>query len=113
MHGELVPIVIVPAFFFMIAFIFATLSNNSVKRLVVSSQVSEALADKLLIQKPLPDTEGALKYGLVSVFLGISFILIQVLRLDAGDAMTYGILFLFCGGGLLSYYTLSRFKQRS
>lgn len=108
MHGELVPIIIVPALFFMIAYIFATISNNRLRRLLITNQVSSDVVDKLILGKPEPDLESALKYGLVGVFIGISFIIIEMLRLDGGDAMTYGILFLFTGGGLLSYYALAR-----
>ncbi|MDH5738426.1 MAG: hypothetical protein OEZ23_08940 [Gammaproteobacteria bacterium] len=111
MHEEIVPIIIVPAFFLMIAYIFATLSNNRVRRMIIDSQSSEELANKLLLQTPKPDTDVALKHGLVAVSIGLSFILIQVMRLDAGDAMTYGILFLFGGAGMLGYYGLARFIQ--
>lgn len=108
MHGELVPIIIVPAFFLMIAYITAVISNNSARRMAINSQASSDVVDKLFLESAAPDTEGALKYGLVGVSIGLAFICIEMMKLDAGDAMTYGILFLFAGGGMLCYYALAK-----
>lgn len=108
MSGEMVPIIIVPAFLLMIAYITAVISNNSARRTAINSQLSSDLVEKLFLAKPVSDTENVLKHGLVGVFIGLAFICIHVLRLDADEPMTYGILFLFAGGGMLSYYALAK-----
>lgn len=112
MHGELIPIIIVPAFFLMIAYITAVVSNNSARRHAINSQANGEVVEKLFLDSAAPDTEGALKYGLVGISIGLAFICIEIMRLDAGDAMTYGVLFLFAGGGMLCYYALAKILNK-
>lgn len=108
MSKELIPIIILPAFFMMIAYITAVISNNSARRTAINSKLSSDLVEKLFLAKPVSDTENVLKHGLVGVFIGLAFICIHILRLNADEPMTYGMLFLFAGGGMLSYYTLAK-----
>jgi len=104
MSGELVPIIILPAFFFALGFMVKVVSDNSARKALINSQASPDTIDKLFLQHRAPDLQNALKWGLVIVGIGISFVLLQVLSLDDDEPLSYGLVFLCGGGGLLAYY---------
>lgn len=64
------------------------------------------MVEKLFLERPLPDTDSALKWGLIIAAVGIAFCLLQILPFDEDEPITYGIVFLFGGASLLAYYAL-------
>ena len=56
-------------------------------------------------------SEANLKWGILSVLIGVAFAVIHVLNLDADEAMTYAVMFIFGGGGLLIFYALKQDKS--
>lgn len=106
MAEELIPIVVVSVFFWCIAYVTKTLSDNRVKRELVNVKADSETIDYLMLRSPPSERESSLKWGLVIVALGVAFGLIHLLRLDGDEAMTYAILFVFGGGALLGHYAL-------
>lgn len=107
MAEELIPIVLFITFFGSIAFITRVISDNRVKRELVNMKADRETIDYLMLQSPLPNRDGSLKWGIVSVAAGLAFALIHYMGLDGEDAMTYALLFVFAGGGLLVHYFIS------
>ena len=105
MPGELVPIIIA-SFFAAIAYISLVLSDNRVKRELINMKADKETIDHLLLQAPAQNNEGSFKWGLVAVALGSSLAMIHVLDLGQGEPMTYALLFIFGGAGLLGHYAL-------
>lgn len=106
MAEELIPIVVVSVFFWCIAFVTRTLSDNRVKRELINMKAEPEVIEQLTLRKPPADHESSLKWGLVIAALGVAFATIHVLRLDGDEAMTYALLFMFGGGALLAHYVL-------
>jgi hypothetical protein len=106
MPGEIIPIIIVPAFFFTIAYAIKVISDNRAKRTLINQNLSPDMVEKLFLERPLPDIDSALKWGLIICSIGIAFCLLQVLPFDEDEPITYGIVFLFGGASLLGYYAL-------
>lgn len=111
MPGELVPIIIMPALFWMIAYITSVISDNRVRRKLAESGVSQEVVEKLFLQRRVTDIDAALKWGLVGVAIGIAFAVIAVGGLDVESPMTYAVLFIFAGTGLLGFYGIKRKQQ--
>jgi|WetSurMetagenome_2_1015567.scaffolds.fasta_scaffold44783_3 hypothetical protein len=53
---------------------------------------------------------GALKWGILLLFLGIGFVAAKVLeqKFDFDDGITFGVVLLFIGAGFLTYYLIVR-----
>lgn len=106
MPGEMVPIIIVPAFLFAIVYAIKIISDNRAKRTLINQNISPEMVDKLFLDRPLPDIDSALKWGLIIASIGVAFCVLQVLPFDEHEPITYGIVFLFGGASLLGYYAL-------
>jgi hypothetical protein len=104
MSDEIIPLVIVPAFFFAIVYSIKVISDNRAKRTLMNQNMPTEMVEKLFLERPLPDTDGALKWGLIIGAIGVAFCLLQILPFDADEPITYGIVFLFGGASLLAYY---------
>lgn len=106
MPGEIVPIIIVPAFLFAIVYAIKVISDNRAKRTLINQNMPQEMVEKLFLERPLPDTDSALKWGLIISGIGLAFCLLQVLPFDEDEPITYGLVFLFGGASLLAYYAL-------
>ena len=104
MPHDLVPIIIVPAFFAAIFLIMKTLSDNRVKRELINMRADKETIDYLMLKSPSGSGESSLKWGIVAVALGAGLALIQVLGLNGEEPLTYALMFIFGGGGLLAHY---------
>jgi len=110
MPGELIPIIIVPAFLLMLVWLTKIISDNRIRRLLVDKEVSGDIIEKVFLSARAPDIESNLKWGLVCVFIGLAFATISIANLDADEPMTYAALFIFGGGGLLVFYALKQLR---
>ena len=104
----LVPIVTFMSMFGVIGYVTRIISDNRVRREMVSNQVSEAIIQKLFLENRAEDFNSNLKWGIVSVALGIALAIIQVTELTSEEPLTFGLGFLAAGFGLLAYYGLKR-----
>jgi hypothetical protein len=106
MSEELIPLIVIPVFFGTIAFVVRVLSDNRVKRELISMKADREIIDYLMLQAPQQNNESSLKWGIVSVALGAALALIHLMGLSGEDPMTFALLFIFGGGGLLCHYAL-------
>jgi uncharacterized oligopeptide transporter (OPT) family protein len=78
-----------------------------VKRKLIEAAPSPEVA-RMLLAAPKKGAEfSALKWGLVSVAVGIGLVIIQLAELIDSEAMATGVLFLAGGIGLLIYYAIA------
>jgi len=109
----LIPIIATIAMFGSIAYITKVLSDNRVKRELISMKADRETIDYLLLQAPAPTTDSSLKWGMVIVAIGAGLGLIHLLGLDGEDPMTWAIVFIFGGAGLLGHYAMASGKGES
>lgn len=108
--GELIPIVIIPGLFILIAFITKILSDNRIRRELINSNADTSTIENLFLRSRSENPDGSLKWGIVSVAIGLSLVLIELIDLSGDQAMTYGIVFIFGGAGLLCFYAIKMLK---
>jgi hypothetical protein len=100
----LVPI----AFFAVIGWIVKVISDNRIRRKVLDQRVSDELAEAILKENAsAPSALGALKWGLIVLATGGALVLVQLLSIDADEPLTFGLLFLAAGAGLIAYYLIA------
>ena len=105
----LVPI----AFFAVIGWIVKVISDNRIRRKVLDQRVSDELAEAILKNNAAaPSALSALKWGLVVLAVGGALVLVQLLSIDADEPLTFGLLFLAAGAGLVSYYLIASQDER-
>jgi len=105
---EMVPIVMFISMFATLSYITRVISDNRVRRELVANQVSPEVIQKLFLENRAEDFNTNLKWGMVSVALGLALVIIQFTGLNSEEPLTFGIGFLAAGGGLLAYYGLKR-----
>lgn len=110
MPGELIPIIIVPCLFILIGFITKLLSDNRVRRELIKSNADTTTIENLFLRARSENPDGSLKWGIVSVAIGLSLVLIEIIDLSGDQAMTYGIVFIFGGVGLLGFYIIKMLR---
>jgi len=106
MPGELVPIIVVPAFFWMIAYMTRVISDNLMRKHLVKNQISAELVDKIFLQNRAADIDANLKWGMIGVAIGLAFAVVSLTSLRADEPMTYAAMFIFAGAGLLGFYAI-------
>ncbi len=106
MPGELIPIILVTSFLYCIAYITRVISDNRIRRELINANATEEIVQKLFIEKREDITGDNLKWGIVLVSLGLSLTVIQVTDLSEYDPVTYGLVLIFGGVGLLAYHWL-------
>ncbi|MFT6519403.1 MAG: uncharacterized membrane protein YgaE (UPF0421/DUF939 family), partial [Candidatus Azotimanducaceae bacterium] len=56
------------------------------------------------LQGRSPDIATDLKWGIVAVAIGLAFAVISLAGLSSDEPMTYAVVFVFAGAGLLTFY---------
>ena len=110
MAGELEPIIIVSTLFSLLGFVPRTLSDNRVRRELISVSADNAMVETLFLKARSENPENSLKWGIVGVSIGIALVLIELIELSADQPMAYGIVFAFGGAGLLCFYMIKRLR---
>ena len=105
------PTLVMIALGFVIVAVTKILSDNRTRRKVLEAHVSSETARALFAARD-PDAWGALKWGMVLAGVGLAFVAVQLGGFSAADPITYGLVFLFAGGGLLGYHRLARAAHR-
>tara|TARA_R110002072_G_scaffold89232_7_gene200077 strand:- start:6078 stop:6410 length:333 start_codon:yes stop_codon:yes gene_type:complete len=105
---EMIPIVMFITMFGAIGFITRVISDNRVRREMIANQVSPDIIQKLFLESRAEDFNSNLKWGMVSVALGIALAIIHFTGLNSEEPLTFGLGFLAAGSGLLAYYGLKR-----
>jgi len=104
----LTPIVLFISMLGVISYVTRVISDNRVRREMVTNQVSEDIIQKLFLENRAEDFNSNLKWGIVGVALGIAPVVIQMTELTSEEPLTFGLGFLAAGLGLLTYYGLKR-----
>jgi len=88
MPGELIPIIIVPTFFFCIAYITQVISDNRIRREFISNNVSTDIVQKLFVDRRAESISGNLKWRIFIVAIGLALSIIHLARLSADEPLT-------------------------
>ena len=102
----LIPIIVVPALFYSIAYITRVISDNRIRRTLVENNATEEIIQKLFLENRDEAVSGNLKWGMVLILLGAALGVIQFTSLSEDDPLTYGVVLIFGGAGLLMYYAI-------
>lgn len=109
MPGELIPIIAVLAFAYIIVSLARIVADGFTRRQILRRGLSpEQTSAILAAPSTRPDRDGALKWGLVTAAVGVALIVVQFLPYTDQDPITYGLVLLFAGGGLLMYVAATR-----
>jgi hypothetical protein len=100
----LVPIVLFIMMFGVIGHITRVISDNRVRRELVSPEVIQ----KLFLENRAEDFNSNLKRGMVSVALSMALVIIQFTELGGDKPLTFGIAFITGGMALLAYYLVMK-----
>ncbi len=111
MLEEIIPLIVMPALFYLIGFITRTLSDNRVRRELVNAHADNAMIENLFLKSRSENPENSLKWGIVGVSIGIALVFIEILNLSGEQPMTYGIIFAFGGAGLLCFYMIKKYRD--
>ena len=80
------------------------LSEGWMRKKIVERGADPELVDRLYERRESPGRYSALKWGMVTVGLGVGVAVEAVLPYDFEDPMAYGVLLLFGGLALILYY---------
>ena len=104
--------VFVPTFVGLVA-ITRIISDNRTRRKLVEANVSEQVIHALYMKRGQdPQLFASLKWGLVTVGIGLALVVIQMLPYEFDQPIAYGLMFLFAGAGLLGYYLIAAASAR-
>lgn len=108
---QLLPFIIIIVFFIIIAVLIIALLNYRLKKRILDSAPFDETAVKLLSHLSGFGTE-ALKWGIILLFGGIGFVVMEYIPYSAEDSpLPYGVEMIFVAAGFLTYYLLIQ-KQR-
>ncbi len=107
---QLIPVIIVPCFFGVIAYIVKIVSDNRIRRrLIDSGQVDEKIK-YLYFKSPNTFSEpfNTVRWGLVLIALGMGIIIGQQFPAGEKEQMTLCAMFIMAGIAFLVYYFLAK-----
>ena len=107
--GPQVAVFFVPiAFFAAIAWTIKVISDNRTRRRLIDSGATEGMVAALFANREQdPNVPASLKWGLVTVGVGLALVIVQFLPYDFEEPIAYGLMLLFAGAGLLIYYRMA------
>ena len=88
-------------------FVTKWLSDNRVKRELIKVSATAELSAALL-SSSVNNEQSTLKWGIVAIAIGVSLVVIQMAHLNADDPLTFGLVSIFGGLGLLTHYFIWR-----
>lgn len=83
------------------------LSDNRVRRELLSAGSTPEQVTAIM-QNPVQDIDSSLKWGIVAIAIGLALVGIHVFDLDVEDPLTFALVFIFGGGGLITFYMLRK-----
>ncbi|MBN2008691.1 hypothetical protein JW960_05055 [candidate division KSB1 bacterium] len=103
-----IPIVL----FMCVAFIIKVISDNRVRKAAIDhGQINENIK-YLYSQNWENAVPSSLKWGIVLIFMGLAFLLIQFVPDFDSDKLTAAILFIMAGLGFIAYYALGKYLYK-
>lgn len=103
---ELIPIVM----FITIGYVIKVLSDNVTKRKLIEKGVVDENI-KYLYDQPGSRITATLKWGMVMIGIGLAIIIAYLFGYDIEDEITFALLFIFAGLGLLFFYIIANKKS--
>ncbi len=94
-------------FLICIALMTKWLSDNRVRRELLNSGASPEHVTAIM-QNPVQDIDSSLKWGIVAISIGLALAGIHLFGLNADDPLTFALVFLFGGAGLILFYMLRK-----
>lgn len=107
---EILALMIPITFVIIVGLTTKWLSDNRVRRELVLAKAASEVVESVMASPP-ENGESSLKWGIVAVAVGLALVGIQLLHLDADDPVTFGIVFIFGGAGLLLFYLIKTKKD--
>lgn len=111
MFGDdtLVPIALFLSLAFGVVSVTRIISDGRTRRRLIDAGATPELARALAATtRNDPGFFGALKWGLVTLAVGLALIVIQFLPFRSDEPIVAGLILLFLGGGLLAYFAGAR-----
>ena len=103
-HVEiLVPVALFACITLMVKFI----TDSRVRRAAIEKEMVNENIKYLFANHFEANIPSSLKWGIVSVFIGIAFIITQFISYEYSDQASAGVIFILAGAGLLVYYFLA------
>ena len=84
------------------------ISEGRTRRRLIDAGGSAEVARALAANQDEHGLYSALKWGIVTVGVGLAFVIVQFLPYGAQDPIMFGVVLLFLGGALLTYYVTAR-----
>lgn len=107
-EGLLVPI----AFFVFVAVTILGLariiSEGRTRRRLIEAGGSAEVVRQLTANQDEHGLFSALKWGIVAIGVGLALVIVQFLPYGEDDPIMFGVVLLFLGGSLLTYYVTAR-----
>lgn len=113
MFDGLVPILVPLALFASLAFtvvgVTKLVTDSRVRRRLIEANASPDTAAAVLAPLPAdPGLLGALKWGLVTLAVGVALIVVQFLPYRRDEPIALGVVLVFAAAGLLAYYARAK-----
>ena len=106
--GLLVPIAFFVTVTMTILGLARIISDGRTRRRLIEAGGTAEVARTLAAQQDEHGLFGALKWGIVAIAAGLAFVIIQFLPYGDDDPIMFGVVLLFLGAGLLTYYVTAR-----
>jgi hypothetical protein len=106
--GLLIPIAFFVSVTMVILGVARIISDGRTRRRLIESGGSAEVSRALAAHQDEHGLFGALKWGIVAIATGLAFVIVQFLPYRDDDPIMFGIVLLFLGAGLLTYYVAAR-----
>jgi len=103
----MVPIIVIPAFFFAFVTIIRIISNNATRKKLIDKGMVDENVRHLWSDTGAGNIPSALKWGMVLVGVGIAVVVGQVSPPDYREAATLSSMLILGGVALIAYYFIA------
>jgi hypothetical protein len=113
MEDILVPIALFAFMSWALVTITRTISNNRTRRRILEARASSELVDAVFTARLDSDSWSSLKWGIITVVVGVALMVLEVLPFGAESPFTYGFVLLAAGLALLIYHLIAKRQPAS
>lgn len=86
-------------------------TDNRFKRRLAEAHANADIVSSMLRADENNQRENALKWGIVSVLVGLSLVVTDIFNLNYESPAAFGLVVIATGAGLLVYYTISKSRK--
>ncbi|NIR50534.1 hypothetical protein GWO43_18635 [candidate division KSB1 bacterium] len=114
MSDELIPIIIVPAFFFSVVAIIKIISDNALRKKIIETGVVDENIKYLYANRTSNQVPSSLKWGMILIAVGAAILVGQLVPYSFQEEATISGMLILAGVALIVYYFLaSRMMKKS